>query len=191
MVAKSTSKHVEKLQKYAEVDLNLETALAELKEQAFKPKKERLSLQLVACNNHVSSSTLSQHFNGMQTAAAYFKSCQKITPVEEDVLANMILELADCGFPPTQDQVTEMSNLLLQTQYGPEYQPLGIHWVDQFLNRKWKVLTRHWSKPLDNLHANGLHLENVTDQFSNFIKTFIVNAGIDLQNIYGMDETGF
>jgi len=105
----------------------------------------------------VSRSTLSRHFNGMQTAAAYFKSRQKITPVEEDVLANMILELADRGFPPTWDRVTEMGNLLLQTQCGPEYQPLGIHWVDRFLNRKRKVLTRHWSKPLDNLRANAVN----------------------------------
>ena len=127
----------------------------------------------------------------MQSHKEFFAAWQKLTRVEEETLAKNIPQLADRGFPPTREGVTEMGNLLLRTRLGHSFQPLGIHWIDRYLGRMCHTLGSKWSRPLDIIRAEYLTQEAVNDWFHNIVKTYVVDAGIEPQNIYGMDETGF
>lgn len=48
----------------------------------------------------------------------------------------------------------------------------------------------NWSKSLDMQHAKSLNPEAVKSWFD-LVEKFIVDLGIDPENIYGMDESGF
>ena len=121
----------------------------------------------------------------------YFAARQKLTKVEEEVLDRNILVLADRGFPPTCGRNIEMASTLLRAQLGPLFKPLGIHWIDWYLGRMCHIFGSKWSRPLDTICEEFLTQEAVDDWFYNVVKPYIVDAGIDPENIYGMDETGF
>ena len=93
--------------------------------------------------------TIVNRAQGKHSATEFSEGCQKLTPAEEGVLENFILESAERGFPMTLGQIEEYVNLILWNRQGPEYQPVGESWVGRFLDRHCEVLQTHWSKPLD------------------------------------------
>jgi hypothetical protein len=62
-------------------------------------------------------------------------------------------------------------------------------WVGWFLDRHCDALQMHWSRPLDTQRAQSMNLETKKKWFE-LLEEFIVKAGVRLEDLYGMDETG-
>ena len=114
---------------------------------------------------------------------------QKLSPVEEEKLVDLILESSKRGFPMPHRKIWCCTNLVLQSRLGVDREPLSDKWVFKFLDRQHEHLQSFWSKPLDMQCAYSLNPEAVKSWFD-MIEEFIVKAGIDRALIYGMDESG-
>ncbi|RXW14229.1 hypothetical protein EST38_g11622 [Candolleomyces aberdarensis] len=84
----------------------------------------------------------------------------------------------------------QYADLLRQGRLGPNCSRVSNSWVQAFLNRYHEILQSHWSKPLDTRQARSLNPEAVKSWF-NLVEEFVVKAGVDPGNMYGMDESGF
>ena len=87
-------------------------------------------------------------------------------------------------------EIQHYANLVLQSHLGPDCELLSHKWVFKFLDRQHEHLQTFWSKPLDMQCAYSLNPKAVKLWFD-LIEEFIIKAGIDPSNIYGMDESGF
>ena len=59
-------------------------------------------------------------------------------------------ELASLGvLYLTSKGVQKATNEILESKNGAGYEPVGVNWVDPFVERHQDKLQTHWSKPLD------------------------------------------
>ena len=115
---------------------------------------------------------------------------QKLSPVEEGQLVDLMLESSKRGFPMPHREIRRYANLVLQSRLGADCEPLSDKWVFKFLDRHHNRLQTFWSKSLDMQRAYSLNPEAVKSWFD-IVEEFIVKTGIDRANLYGMDESGF
>ena len=80
---------------------------------------------------------------------------QRLTPEEENVLVNWILQTAAWGFPPRPSRVRYMARDMLYKK--EDHKALGIHWVDKFLSQH-PCLIKKFSHSLDKERALTHHL---------------------------------
>lgn len=153
---------------------------------------EKLSFRKVAeMFPGVSKSTLERFISHKgKTMLEFNATKQKLSPLEESVLVEFILESADRGFPLKHREIRQYSNKVLQSRLGQNCKQLGKSWIFQFLDRHRDQLAPHWSKSLDMQRAKYLNPDAVKSWFD-VVEKFIVNSGIEPANIYGMDESGF
>ena len=88
------------------------------------------SCQDIANEHHVGYSTLCQCVNGGRSLADFNLGRQNLTPAEEKVLVNFILESADWGFPMTYQNVVKYANDVLKSRGE---RSVGDSWVGRFL----------------------------------------------------------
>ena len=139
----------------------------------------------------VKKSTLERYINGKgKTKLEFSATKQKLSQIEENVLVNFILESADRGFPLKHREIRQYANAIRQSRLGTDCEPVSDFWIYRFLDRHHERLATHWSKPLDMQRARSLNPEAVKSWFD-LVEKFIIDLGIDPENIYGMDESGF
>ena len=80
------------------------------------------------------------------------------------------------------------ANAILANRNRNNYSPVGKRWIYAFLDRNWDKL--HWSKPLDMQRAQALNPDAMKHWF-NLVEELIVKTGIQRENTYRMDESGF
>ena len=107
-------------------------------------------------------STLCRCLNGGRSLADFNLGKQNLTPAEEKVLVNFILESVDRGFPMTHQNVAKYANDVLKSQGE---RSVGDSWVGRFLQWHNEVLQTHWSKPLDTQRARAVNPNNITHWF--------------------------
>lgn len=151
-----------------------------------KPK----GLRKIAAEFAVSHSTLGRLANGKRSMSAFNQTKQKLSPAQEKVLVDCLIESAERGFPFTHRKIEEYADELIRQMQGPDAQGVGEQWVFRFLARHHDRLQMHWSKPLDTQRAKSLNPEAVKAWFD-LVEETIVKEGIRPEDIYGMDESGF
>jgi len=115
---------------------------------------------------------------------------QRLKPVEEDNIVELMIESAKRGFPMPHREIRRYANLVLQSRLGVDCEPLSDKWVFKFLDRHHARLQTFWSKPLDMQRAYSLNPEAVKSWYD-IVEEFVIKNGIAKENIYGMDESGF
>jgi hypothetical protein len=153
--------------------------------------REKKSIRDVALQFSVDPSTLSRHVRGKGASMLKFnQKKQKLTVTEEEVLVTFILESTNIGFPLSHRQIEHYTNTVLESKNGAGYEPVGKRWVFNFMDRHHEKLQAHWSKPLDTKRAKSLNPAAVESWFK-IVEEFVVKLGIQKEDIYGMDESGF
>jgi hypothetical protein len=79
-------------------------------------------------------------------ALHYLSNQQKLTPTEESVLLQQILDIDNHGQPPTTMIIREMADLLLSEHVkSMTVQPLkvGKHWVHTFIQRHPQIKSKY------------------------------------------------
>ena len=138
----------------------------------------------------VTYETLRRQHNGGCSISKFNSTKKLLTDEEEHVIVDFALQSSDHGFPCTHAFLGQQANAILDSQNGDSYEPVGKHWVDQFLQHHCDRLQTHWSHKLDTVCGQALNPTNVQHWFM-LLKTFIDDYEIVPALIYGMDESGF
>ena len=103
--------------------------------QAFK-NGQFPSLRAAARAYDVCRDTLKDRYRGIPARRDCVPHNRKLTPSEESVIIQHILDLDSRGFPPRFTAVEEMANLLLTDRGGT---PVGKNWTGNFVNRRTEI----------------------------------------------------
>jgi hypothetical protein len=194
MVYHALSKAAKKHQSRQEEDQMMAAAVEACRSEIEKPSKPHKSIRQVARDFKVDRKTLGRRLEGEQSMSTFNAGKQKLTPAEESVVVDFVMESADRGFPLTHRNIELQANTILRSRSGDEAEPVGPSWIDRFLTRHREQLQPHWSRPLDTQRAQNLNQTTVPNWFD-LVEEYIYKSGgerepIRPENIYKMDETG-
>ncbi|KAJ3555968.1 hypothetical protein NM688_g2285 [Phlebia brevispora] len=170
----------------------LADAVDAYQQEQQKPKPR--GLRVIAQQYGIPKSNLQRAVDGQLSMSAFNAKKQLLTPEEERVIVDYILEASDRGLPPTHRELETVVNELLaqkHTDPGTSPQTCGVNWTSRFLDRHDDELQTHWSHGLDTLRAGALNAEVLKHWFEQVVKKRYVDAGFLPENTYGMDESGF
>jgi hypothetical protein len=133
--------------------------------------------------------TIINRYNGGRSMKEAREHQQNLTPAEEGILVDFLNQSAEHGLPQPLKSIEALAILLWKARLGDNCNPFGENWVHRFLDRHRMVLQTHWSKPLDTQRARAMNPEAKQAWFK-LLEEFVVKAGIQSKDLYGMDETG-
>jgi len=113
----------------------------------------------------------------------------KLTQLEEDSLVQWIFSMDSRGAAPRQSTVREMANILLAARGLTPPLTVGINWASTFVNRRDELRTR-FSVRYDYQRALNEDPKVLRAWFAT-VQNVINENGIQPEDIYNFDETGF
>ena len=138
---------------------------------------------------NVPRSTLRRRLHGLQNRATSRANSHKLTETEEETLRKWILDLDDRGAAPRPSTVREIANILLAARGNTPVETVGEKWVYNFVKRNPELSTR-FSRRYNYERAKCEDPKIISEWFTLVQKT-ILSYGIDPDDIYNFDETGF
>ena len=156
--------------------------------QAFK-NRDISSIALAASTFNVPRTTLRRRIHGIQNRATSRANCSKLTETEEQSLEKWILSMDLRGAAPRPSMVREMADLLLQKRGTTPVLSVGQNWVTKFVKRR-PLLSSRFSKRYNYERAKCEDPKIITEWF-NLVQKTILQFGIDPDDVYNFDETGF
>lgn len=112
-----------------------------------------------------------------------------LTKIEEESLEKWILSMDARGIAQTPDGIRKMANYLLAVRGTEKDLKVGINWVNRYLKRHPKFSTTY-SRRFDYQRAKCQEPEIIRKWFDSVRET-IIQYGIDPDDVYNVDETGF
>lgn len=156
--------------------------------QAFK-NKEIASIHEVARQFGIPRTTLRRRLAGSTNRAETRANSHKLTQIEEESLRKWILSMDSRGAAPQPATVREMANLLLAARGTTLVQTVGENWVYNFVNRHSDLSTRFSRRY--NYERAKCEDPKVIREWFDCVQHTILQYGIDPDDIYNFDETGF
>jgi hypothetical protein len=161
-------------------------------EQAFEQAIEDLekgvfdTIAAAARAYNLDRTTLSRRIKGTTKRSAAHSEQQALSPEQEKLLAQWILQLEDTGHAVGHAQVKEMAVQILR--FSGKSHAIGKNWVTRFLQRHPEIHTKI-GKKIDALRLNGTTPEILCAWFSLF-EGVLTQFKIKPEHIWNMDETG-
>lgn len=134
-------------------------------------------------------STLQTRANGVVSRADIRPNGHKLTQYGEDSLTEWVLSMDSRGAAPRPSTVREMANILLAARGTIPPLTVGVNWASTFVKRRNELRTR-FSRRYDYQRALNKNPKNIKDWFLKMQHT-IEDNGIQPEDIYDLDETGF
>jgi hypothetical protein len=138
---------------------------------------------------NVSEPTLRRRLRGIQSRANSRANSHKLTEIEEETLRKWILSLDDRGAAPRPTTVRETANLLLEARGTTPVQTVGEKWVYNFVKRH-PELSNRFSRRYNHERAKCEDPKIIGEWF-NLVQKIILQFGINPDDVYNFDETGF
>ena len=153
-------------------------------------KKQEISTICEAVRHfNVPKSTLLRRLNSTPNRAETRANNHKLTEIEEELLQKWIISLDDRGAAPRPATVRETANLLLAARGTTPVQTVGEKWVYNFVKRHPELSTR-FSRRYNYERAKCEDPKIIMEWF-NCVQHAIFQYGINPDDIYNFDETGF
>ena len=156
--------------------------------QAFK-NKEISSIRELARRFNIPRTTLQRRLTGDVFRLETRANNHKLTETEEESLEKWILSMDLRGAAPRPSIVREMADLLLQKRGTTPVLSVGEKWVYNFIKRR-PLLSSRFSKRYNYERAKCEDPKIIREWFDLVQKT-ILQFGIDPDDIYNFDKTGF
>jgi hypothetical protein len=138
----------------------------------------------------VPKSTFQDRVNGLSMQVNHRPPNCKLSIAEETTLVQWILSMDQRGLPPRPDSIRQMANLLLEKRSDSNSnRQVGKRWVINLVRRHHALQTRYTRK-YDYQRAKCEDPTIIRDWFR-LIENTIAKYGIQEQDIYNFDETGF
>ncbi|KAJ8228343.1 hypothetical protein LV160_008867 [Aspergillus fumigatus] len=113
----------------------------------------------------------------------------KLTKLEEDSLTEWIISMDTRGAAPRPATVAEMANILLAARGTNPSPTVGKNWPSAFIKRRDELRTR-FSRRYDYRRALNEDPKSLREWFAT-VQCIINENGIQPEDIYNFDETGF
>jgi hypothetical protein len=156
--------------------------------KAFK-NKEITTIREVARRFEVPRSTLQRRLAGNTFRLETRANNHKLTETEEESLEKWILSMDRRGGAPRPSMVREMANLLLEKRGTTPVPSVGENWVTNYVKRH-PLLSSRFSKRYNYERAKCEDPKVIMEWF-NLVEKTILQFGIDPDDVYNFDETGF
>ena len=113
----------------------------------------------------------------------------KLTLQEEETIVRWIVDLDTRGAPPRPAHVEAMANILLKDRATDSPTVVGKNWVYRFVKRHQQLQSRYTRR----LHYQRAQCEDPfkIGEWFDLIKRTVERHGIQEEDIYNFDETGF
>jgi hypothetical protein len=134
----------------------------------------------------VPNSTLRRRMNGIRSKRDSFIGKQRLTPSEENVLVQKVLELDSRGIPVRLDRLRDFASSITQARGAPQ---VGSKWAYNFIKRTLPLRTRA-TRSLNYRRAQSEDPKLIREWF-NIISNTKAKYGICDEDVYNFDETGF
>lgn len=151
-------------------------------------QKDAPSIRKLAEDYNISRNTLSRRIKGGLSQAEANSQRSHLSSAESEALIDWIIQLSNQGFPPTLQRIEDMANLILSKNAKTPSATVGHNWVDRWLQKHDKYVSKYWSTSLETVRAKSLTPQRV-DYYFTLLDTIITGKNIDPDCIYGMDET--
>lgn len=135
---------------------------------------------------NIPAPTLSARIRGATDSRTSHQHQQRLSPTQEEFLVEWILEEDARACPPSHARAREMANRILRM--NGDQQPVGKLWLSHFVRRNPRVSSVVGRK-LEAPRAEAATPEQVRAFLELFEQTR-QRLGIQLEDIYNMDETG-
>jgi hypothetical protein len=152
-------------------------------------KGQLKSIRAAARLFDVPESTLRNRAHGIQSRVDTRPNGHKLTQLEEDSLTEWILSMDSRGAAPRPATVREMANILLAARDSHPSSTVGKNWSSTFINRREELRSR-FSKRYDYRRALNEDPKSLREWFAT-VQRVIDDNGIQSEDIYNFDETGF
>jgi hypothetical protein len=153
--------------------------------QAFK-RHQFKTLRAAAAAFSVSQDTLRRRRDGKPSRRDTIPPRQNMTPMEESVIIQHIIDLDSRGFSPTPKNVAEMANILRDRR---NLAHVGPNWATRFIKRTPELKSR-FSRKYDYKRALCEDPKVIQAWFA-LVHNTITKYGIASDDIYNFDEIGF
>jgi hypothetical protein len=189
MVGRAHSENVKAIQNRTEYDRRMKEAVHAVQlQQAYLPKS-RKSIRKIAASYNVKDTTLGRHVRkATKSMTEHLASQQKLSPVQEGVLVDLIKTMADRALPLNRADIQKYAQRMMNPRRLRNGPKPGKNWVSNFLDRHYDDLSTHWSSPLDTRRARALSPKAVEDHFR-CVRNTELKYNIEKDCDYGMDET--
>ncbi|KAI0993564.1 hypothetical protein K3495_g14620, partial [Podosphaera aphanis] len=145
-----------------------------------------LTVKAVATAYSVPRSTLRDRLSGSVSRQISQQGVQRLTPNQEEFLAEWILDMDARGFPPSHARTREIASRILSMNKDTD--PLGKDWIPKFIKRNPRVASIVCRR-IESLRVAGTNhtdLENFYKLFKEVRDRFNIQTG----DIWNMDEQG-
>jgi hypothetical protein len=159
---------------------NVQLAIQGLQSGKFK------SARSAAAAHHVGWKTVTRRMKGIPPKAGTPSQNRLLTPVEEEVVYQKVLDLDARGYSPTQAVIRGWASSILSIRNGQE---VGEKWAYHFIKRKPGLKTI-LSRRLSYQRAKNEDPDIIQAWFR-LVQNTIKYHGITDQDIYNFDESGF
>ncbi len=142
---------------------------------------------------HLDRCTLRRIVKGGRTIREFNAGKRRLLPEEEEVILKYAINLAERGFPCSQRRLREHINGILEARKGPNFEPVGVNFVERWAERHSERLKPFWSHALDHSRARAVNVYTKEGYFKLLKET--IEGGDDEEPIapeliFGTDETG-
>jgi hypothetical protein len=151
-----------------------------------KKRDPHLSYRHLARIFTICATTLKGRMDGNQPQHLRSLSKRNLTQNEEDTIARRVIDLDSRAFPPRLRYVEEMANVLRRVR---DAQPVGKNWVANFIRRRPDLRTR-LNRRIDYIRTFNEDPDAYNAWFK-LVGDTIAKYGIQMEDIYNFDETGF
>ena len=152
-------------------------------------KQEISTIREAARLFNVPRTTLQRRLAGHTTRAETRANGHKLTEIEEESLVQWILSMDSRGAAPRPATVREMADLLLAARGSTPVQTVGENWVNKFVKRHAELSTRFSRRY--NYERAKCGDPKIIHEWFDCVQHTILQYGINPDDIYNFDETGF
>lgn len=151
-----------------------------------KRRNPELSWTKLARIYNCNRDTIQARYEGKQPRAILNMTKRKLTQLEEDIIAKRVIYLDSRAFPPRMRYVKEMANILLHARNAS---PAGKNWASSFVRRRPDLRTR-LNRRID--YQRVFNEDPIAYRaWFKLVADTIAKHGIQPEDIYNFDETGF
>lgn len=151
-----------------------------------KKRNPLLSTSKIARIYSVPRTTLIDRVNGKRPRRVTNLQRRKLTELEESTIVLHVVDLDSRSFSPRLQHVEDMANILLRERDAPR---VGKNWASNFVKRTPELKTR-LNRKIDYQRAFNEDPESYRAWFR-LVANTIAKYGIQEEDIYNFDETGF
>jgi hypothetical protein len=158
---------------------NIHLAIADLESGVLKSQRQ------ASLTYGIPRSTLQARLGGTPNRRAAHRHQQRLSPKQEQVLVDWILDGDRHAQPPSPARVREMATRILRLNH--DHEPLGLRWMKSFLQRQPRV-SSIVGRSIKASRATAAD-PDLVQQFLVLVEGIRIELGIQVEDIWNMDET--